>query len=82
VRRIFESPDGYRELRARLAVEWRAGPERWSPLARAVFAELDLGGAGLDGAGLAGAGWRSLLESETFRALLQTEPEPALAEAA
>jgi len=30
--------------------------------------------------GLDGTGWRSLLESETFRALL--EPEPLLAEAA
>jgi single-stranded-DNA-specific exonuclease len=70
VRRIFESPDRYRELRARFAAEWRAGPERWSPTARAVFEELDLDGTH----------WRSLLESETFRAVL--EPETALAEAA
>jgi single-stranded-DNA-specific exonuclease len=70
VRRIFESPDRYRELRAAMAAEWRAGPERWSPTARAVFEEL----------GLDDTGWRSLLESETFRALL--EPEPALAVAA
>src|SRR5207248_161006 len=65
VRRIFESSDGYRELRAQLAAEWRAGPEQWSDTSRAVFEEL----------GLDGTSWRSLLESETFRALL--EPEPA-----
>jgi single-stranded-DNA-specific exonuclease len=70
VRRIFESPERYRELRASMAAEWKAGPERWSPTARAVFEEL----------GLDGTAWRSLLESETFRALL--EPEPVLARAA
>jgi len=70
VRRIFESPDRYRELRAELGAEWRAGPGAWSPTARAVFEELGLGGTE----------WRSLLESETFRALL--EPEPVLARAA
>jgi single-stranded-DNA-specific exonuclease len=70
VRRIFESPERYRALRAQLAAEWRAGPERWSPKARAVFEEL----------GLDDTTWRSLLESETFRALLE-EP-PLLAEAA
>ncbi|HEX3453647.1 MAG TPA: single-stranded-DNA-specific exonuclease RecJ [Gaiellaceae bacterium] len=71
VRRIFECPDRYRELRTRLAAEWKAGPDAWSPDARAVFEEL-----GLDDAG----SWRSLLESEAFRALI--EPEPVLAEAA
>ena len=70
VRRIFESPERYRVVRAQLAAEWRAGSESWSETARAVFEEL----------GLDGTGWRSLLESETFRALL--EPEPLLAEAA
>ena len=70
VRRIFESPERYRELRAAMAAEWRAGPESWSPTASAVFEELDLNGTE----------WRSLLESETFRALL--EPEPVLAQAA
>ena len=38
VRRIFETPEGYEELRRRLAAEWRAGPDRWSPQARAIFA--------------------------------------------
>ncbi len=70
VRRIFDSPERYRELRADLAAEWRAGPEQWSETARAVFAELALDDTE----------WRSLLESETFRALL--EPERVLAEAA
>jgi hypothetical protein len=55
----------------RLAAEWKAGPDAWSPDARAVFEEL-----GLDDTG----SWRSLLESEAFRALL--EPEPVLAAAA
>jgi single-stranded-DNA-specific exonuclease len=74
VRRIFEAPDRYRELRAQFAVEWKAGPDGWSPTARAVFEELSLDGKS----------WRSLLESETFRALLETglEAEPALAQAA
>ena len=75
VRRIFESPGRYRELRAAMAAEWRAGPEGWSPTARAVFEEL-----GLVEPGLKGTAWRSLLESETFRALL--EEQPPLAEAA
>ena len=69
VRRIFESPERYRDLRAQLAAEWRAGPERWSATARAVFEEL----------GLDGKTWRSLLESETFRALLDEPPELAQA---
>jgi single-stranded-DNA-specific exonuclease len=72
VRRIFESPERYRELRARLAAEWRGGPDRWSDTARAVFEELDLDDTG----------WRSLLESETFRALLDADTERVLAAAA
>jgi hypothetical protein len=58
-----------------MAAEWRAGPEGWSPTARAVFEEL-----GLVEPELKGTAWRSLLESETFRALL--EEQPPLAEAA
>ena len=60
VRRIFESPERYRDLRAQLAAEWRAGPDQWTETARAVFDEL----------GLDDTSWRSLLESETFRRLL------------
>ena len=70
IRRIFEAPDGYDELRDRLAELWRAGEEAWSPEARAVFEELELA----DGVR------RQLYESEAFRALLRAEP--ALAQAA
>ena len=72
VRRIFETPDHYLELRERFAAEWRSG--RLSPEAQAVFEELGLVAGG------EAAGWRSLLESATFRALLD-EP-PSLARAA
>ncbi len=65
VRRIFETPESYLELRERFAAEWRSG--RLSPEGQAIVAEL-----GLDGA--EGAGWRSLLESGTFRALLEPPP--------
>jgi single-stranded-DNA-specific exonuclease len=68
VRRVFDTPDRYLELRERFAAEWRSG--RLSPDAQAVFAEL-----GLE----VGGPWRSLLESATFRALLD---EPPLAQAA
>jgi single-stranded-DNA-specific exonuclease len=64
VRRIFDTPDRYLELRDRFADEWRA--QRPSPEAEAVFAELALE---------PGGPWRSLLESETFRALLEEPPE-------
>jgi single-stranded-DNA-specific exonuclease len=68
VRRVFDTPDRYVELRERFATEWRSG--RLSPEAQTVFAELALE---------AGGPWRSLLESATFRALLD---EPPLAQAA
>ncbi len=71
VRRILDAPERYHELRERFAAEFTAGPEAWSPDARAIFAEL-----GLDGERPA---WRSLLESERFRELLL---EPPLAAAA
>ncbi len=63
VRRIFETPERYLELRERLAAEWRAG--RLSPEAEAIAEELDL---------RPGGPWRSLLESETFRMLLEEPP--------
>jgi single-stranded-DNA-specific exonuclease len=71
VRRIFDSPDRYDELREWLAAQWRAGEAAWTEEARAIFTELELG----DGAK------RSLLESEAFRRLLAGEPL-ALARAA
>jgi single-stranded-DNA-specific exonuclease len=63
VRRIFETPDGFEELRRTLAAEWKAGPERWSPWARTIFEEL-----GLDEEPTAR---RSLVESPTFQAALR-----------
>ena len=70
VRKVFETPHRYEELRNRFAVEWRAGPDAWSPEARQVFAEL-----GLDEHPTAR---RSLAESPTFRTLLE-EPLAAAA---
>ncbi len=62
VRRVFETPDRYVVLRDRLANEWRAGD--LSPEGEAIAEELDLE---------AGGPWRSLLESETFRTLLEEQ---------
>jgi single-stranded-DNA-specific exonuclease len=70
VRRIFDAVEGFDELRDWLGGQWKAGETAWTPEARQIFAELEL----LDGAR------RSLLESETFRLLL--EQKPALAAAA
>jgi single-stranded-DNA-specific exonuclease len=63
VRRIFDTPDRYLELRERFAAEWRA--EELSAEAEAIAAELGL---------QPGGSWRSLLESETFKALLDEDP--------
>ncbi len=65
VRRVFDTPDGYDGLRARLAELWRAGEGSWTPEARLIFAEL-----GLDGTN---GRRRQLLESATFRQLLARE---------
>jgi single-stranded-DNA-specific exonuclease len=62
VRRIFDTPEEYEALRRRLAAEWRSGEAGWSEEGRAIFAELGL----VDDAD----GWRPLVESPTFRALL------------
>jgi single-stranded-DNA-specific exonuclease len=70
VRRVFDAVDGFEELRAWLGDQWKAGEAAWTPEARAIFTELELA----DGAR------RSLLESPTFRAML--EERPALAAAA
>ncbi len=61
VRRLFDAPAAYDELRSWLAELWKAGEEAWTPEARRIFAELALDEA---------AGKRQLLESETFRSLL------------
>jgi single-stranded-DNA-specific exonuclease len=70
VRRVFDAIDGFEELRDWLGAQWKAGESAWTPEARAIFTELELS----DGAK------RSLLESPTFRLLL--EDKPALAAAA
>ena len=62
VRRLFDTPEGYEELRASLAAQWRLGESSWTPDARRIFSELELSGEG--------ARRRQLLESESFRALL------------
>jgi single-stranded-DNA-specific exonuclease len=62
VRRIFDTPDGYEELRAWLAELWRRGEPAWTPEARRIFGELALDEEG--------ARRRELLESESFRAML------------
>jgi len=61
VKRIFATPEGYQELRARLVREWRAGEAGWSSEGRAIFAELELEPGR--------PARRSLVESETFRLL-------------
>ena len=66
VRRLFDTSEGYEALRERLAGLWRAGEGSWTPEARSVFAELGLADHG-------GGRRRQLLESETFRALLERE---------
>jgi single-stranded-DNA-specific exonuclease len=65
VKRFFETPDRYAQLRARLVEEWKAGRDGWSEEAKRVFAELGL----LDDPDR----WRPLVESETFRELLARE---------
>jgi len=69
IRRLFDTPEGYEDLRAHLAKLWRAGEDSWTTDARAVFGELELA----DGAK------RQLYESEAFRALLLAEPALAAA---
>jgi single-stranded-DNA-specific exonuclease len=60
VRRVFDSPLRYEELRAWLGALWREGESAWTPEARTIFEELGLGSGAR----------RQLLESEAFRTLL------------
>jgi len=62
VRRVFDTSAAYEELRTWLAQLWLAGEPAWTPEARRIFGELALEGAD---------GKRQLLESPTFRALLE-----------
>jgi single-stranded-DNA-specific exonuclease len=61
VRRLFDAAASYEALRAWLEEQWRAREDAWAPDARRSFAELDL----------AAGARRQLLESETFRGLLE-----------
>ncbi|MDQ5820138.1 MAG: single-stranded-DNA-specific exonuclease RecJ [Actinomycetota bacterium] len=61
VRRVFDAAEGYADLRDWLKGEFRKDEAERDVDATAIFAELELGGAG---------GKRHLLESETFRELL------------
>ena len=71
VRRLFDSPEAYEDLRAALAQLWRSGESSWTPEARRIFGEL-----GLDGDP---GRRRQLLESESFRALLEQAALPQAA---
>ena len=62
VRRLFAAPGGYDDLRGWLGGLWKDGEAAWTPQARAIFAELALAEA---------TGGRQLLESPTFRAMLE-----------
>jgi single-stranded-DNA-specific exonuclease len=72
VRRLFDADPRYRELREWLAQAWQEQPAARPPEAAAIFAELELDQPD--------APRRHLLESATFRRLLDASPR--LAEAA
>ncbi len=46
VRRLFDSPAGYEELRSWLTELWLSGEPSWTPEARRIFGELGLVGRG------------------------------------
>jgi single-stranded-DNA-specific exonuclease len=69
VRRVFDADASFEGLRDWLAEQWKAGETTWTPEARMIFGELEL----------AGGAKRSLLESPTFRALLEATPPLAAA---
>jgi single-stranded-DNA-specific exonuclease len=66
VRKLFETPETYEELRNDLAELWKEGERAWTPEARRIFTELELERVN-------GRRRRPLLESETFRALLERD---------
>jgi single-stranded-DNA-specific exonuclease len=70
VRRLFDAPEGYEDLREWLAGIWRLGESAWPPEAARIFAELGVSDGGPK---------RQLLESESFRALLEREALPRAA---
>jgi single-stranded-DNA-specific exonuclease len=72
VRRLFDTPEAYESLRDWLAGLWRGDRTSWTPDAHRIFVELGLA----DGEP---ARRRQLLESETFRGLLDREALPRAA---
>jgi hypothetical protein len=70
VRRLLDAPDRYEELRDWLAGLWKQGESAWPAEAGLIFRELGLAEGGPK---------RQLLESETFRALLEREALPRAA---
>jgi hypothetical protein len=72
VRRLFETPEGYETAREWLAELWRAGENAWTTEARRVFAELELDPSHPERR-------RQLLESGTFRSLLDGDVLPRAA---
>ena len=64
VRRVFDGDERYSEVRDWLKAQWRLPESSREPRARTIFAELDLG---------EGAAKRHLLESVTFRELLEAK---------
>jgi single-stranded-DNA-specific exonuclease len=70
VRRLYDTPEGYEELREWLAGVWRRGESAWPPEAALIFRELGVSDGGPR---------RQLLESESFRALLEREALPRAA---
>ena len=70
VRRLLDAPERYEELRDWLAGLWQQGEAAWPAEAGLIFREL-----GLE----AGGPKRQLLESETFRSLLERQALPRAA---
>jgi single-stranded-DNA-specific exonuclease len=77
VRKLFETQDGYEELREELAALWKRGEAAWTPEVKRIFDELSLDKLGLDRVN--GRRRRPLLESQTFRALLERTALPRAA---
>jgi single-stranded-DNA-specific exonuclease len=71
VRKLFDTPETYEELRSELAGAWK-DERAWTPEVRRIFTEL-----GLDR--MHGRRKKELLESETFRAMLEGEALPRAA---
>jgi single-stranded-DNA-specific exonuclease len=71
IRRLFDTPEEYEALRGHFVELWKAGPSAWTADATRVFAELGLDRE--DGRR------RQLLESQTFRDLLERQALPRAA---